>query len=302
MKKNRNLPTNSLEPNFRIGDWDVGGLHWYHGTGASYGDRILADGFVRARESDDYSKYSGPNDPLLPIPGRVYVSSSVGAASRYAMDAILFEKWHPHENKYCYVFEVDPGYDTDVVLDEDLLAEDPYLMNELAKRIGIDACATADEHRTCKDLEDDVAASKQLVTVASDELSIEFVDRIYKAKGHINLAMKAPVRVARAWRLDLDGSPRRVSLSSQESFFWKKAQEVELELKRNGQQYYVWVVDEDGYPFDYDGVSGPHELQNAKDYARIAASTGKRARAVTLGSDPLAKTFKVVRVYEAGVK
>ena len=66
----------------------------------------------------------------------------------------------------------------------------------------------------------------------------------------------------------------------------------------NSPRYYVWVVDEEGDPIE--GPYGPHELEPAKTYARIAATEGKHDRAVSRGRDPNVSSFEIVRQYAAG--
>lgn len=64
--------------------------------------------------------------------------------------------------------------------------------------------------------------------------------------------------------------------------------------------YYVWVLGADGYPLQTEGPHGPHDLQGAKTYARIAATEGRHDRAVSRGRDPETSSFEVVRAYRAG--
>ena len=64
--------------------------------------------------------------------------------------------------------------------------------------------------------------------------------------------------------------------------------------------YYVWVLGADGLPLQTEGPHGPHDLQGAKTYARIAATKGRHDRAVSRGKDPETSSFQLVRVYRAG--
>lgn len=64
--------------------------------------------------------------------------------------------------------------------------------------------------------------------------------------------------------------------------------------------YYVWVLGGDGLPLQTEGPYGPHDLDGAKTYARIAATEGSHDRAVSCGKDPASSSFDVVRVYRAG--
>jgi hypothetical protein len=60
----------------------------------------------------------------------------------------------------------------------------------------------------------------------------------------------------------------------------------------------VWALLGD-VPVPGEGPWGPYrELDGAKTFARIGATEGKHDRAVTLGRDPRAHTFTVVRRYE----
>jgi len=69
-------------------------------------------------------------------------------------------------------------------------------------------------------------------------------------------------------------------------------------LTRNTGRYYVWAVDEGG---PVEGPWGPYEtLESAKTFARIGATEGRHDRMVSIGSDPLAASFEIVRWYVAG--
>jgi hypothetical protein len=63
--------------------------------------------------------------------------------------------------------------------------------------------------------------------------------------------------------------------------------------------YYVWVMGSGDEPLD-EGVVGPHDLGAAKTYARIAATEGVHDRVVSVGRSPTARSFRVVRRYQAG--
>jgi hypothetical protein len=65
--------------------------------------------------------------------------------------------------------------------------------------------------------------------------------------------------------------------------------------------YWVWSLRKGtSTPLLSEGPYGPHDLDGAKTYARIAATQGGHDRAVSLGRDPKVASFKVVRVYAAG--
>jgi hypothetical protein len=61
---------------------------------------------------------------------------------------------------------------------------------------------------------------------------------------------------------------------------------------------YVWVIDNDFEPIE--GPYGPHDMTSAKHFARIGATYGKHARAVSRGLDPNSASFQVVRIYQPG--
>jgi hypothetical protein len=63
--------------------------------------------------------------------------------------------------------------------------------------------------------------------------------------------------------------------------------------------YYVWVLGRDNVTA-IEGPYGPHDLQGAKTFARIAATEGVHDRAVSRGLDPAAQSFEIVRQYRAG--
>ncbi len=71
-------------------------------------------------------------------------------------------------------------------------------------------------------------------------------------------------------------------------------------LKPNGAAYYVWVLaPRSDMPLSSEGPYGPHPLRTAEQMARIGASEGVHDRAVSLGRDPEARGFKIVRRYAA---
>jgi hypothetical protein len=61
---------------------------------------------------------------------------------------------------------------------------------------------------------------------------------------------------------------------------------------------YVWVIGNDFEPIE--GPFGPHSLVSAKTFARISATKGKHARAVSRGLDPNSQSFEVIRIYQSG--
>jgi hypothetical protein len=71
-------------------------------------------------------------------------------------------------------------------------------------------------------------------------------------------------------------------------------------LTPNSESYYVWPLRTDGTPLESEGPYGPHDLEGAKTYARIAATEGKHDRAVSRGIDPTTPSFEIVRRYKAG--
>lgn len=84
---------------------------------------------------------------------------------------------------------------------------------------------------------------------------------------------------------------------------WGDSEEKkEMESNRQGAgPYWVWTIAVGtDRPLVGEGPHGPHDLAGAKTYARIAATKGKHDRAVSLGRDPQARTFQVVRRYRAG--
>ena len=63
--------------------------------------------------------------------------------------------------------------------------------------------------------------------------------------------------------------------------------------------YYVWVLGADGQPL-LERPYGPHDLDKAKQLARIGATEGEHNRAVSRGVHPTEPSFAIVREYEAG--
>jgi len=79
---------------------------------------------------------------------------------------------------------------------------------------------------------------------------------------------------------------------------WREKRENAKKMQPNSG-YYVWVIGRNNQPLD-EGPHGPHDLQGAKTYARIAATEGEHDRAVSRGLDPQAPSFEIVRRYRAG--
>ncbi len=67
---------------------------------------------------------------------------------------------------------------------------------------------------------------------------------------------------------------------------------------RANASYYVWIIGRDDKPLD-EGPYGPKDLESAKTFARIGATEGEHDRVVSLGRDPGARSFEVVRRYQA---
>jgi len=64
--------------------------------------------------------------------------------------------------------------------------------------------------------------------------------------------------------------------------------------------YFVWALS-GSKPLTSEGPWGPYgTLESAKTFARIGATEGKHDRAVSLGRDPKAAGFRIVRRYERG--
>jgi hypothetical protein len=64
--------------------------------------------------------------------------------------------------------------------------------------------------------------------------------------------------------------------------------------------YYVWLVDYRGVPLDTEGPYGPMSLDRAKPLARIGATEGEHDRVVSIGRNPEADSFEIVRRYRRG--
>jgi hypothetical protein len=71
------------------------------------------------------------------------------------------------------------------------------------------------------------------------------------------------------------------------------------EVAANPGRYYVWAMTKTrSGKTTMEGPWGPYPFQNARTYARIAATEGEMDRVVTEGADPATLTIK--RIYEAG--
>ena len=68
----------------------------------------------------------------------------------------------------------------------------------------------------------------------------------------------------------------------------------------NASGYYVWALARGSNAPLAEGPWGPYDtLESAKTFARIGATEGAHDRAVSLGLDPQAPSFQIVRRYEA---
>jgi hypothetical protein len=69
----------------------------------------------------------------------------------------------------------------------------------------------------------------------------------------------------------------------------------------NASGYYVWALARGSSAPLAEGPWGPYgTLESAKTFARIGATEGAHDRAVSIGLDPQAPSFQIVRRYEAG--
>lgn len=64
--------------------------------------------------------------------------------------------------------------------------------------------------------------------------------------------------------------------------------------------HYVWVIGHNGAPIDGEGPYGPMDLSRAESFARIGATEGSHDRAVSIGVDVMASSFKIIRRYRRG--
>jgi len=69
---------------------------------------------------------------------------------------------------------------------------------------------------------------------------------------------------------------------------------------KNSSDYWVWALGRDKKPLTSEGPWGPYDYQGARSYARISATNGTHDRAVSIGKDPTAPSFEIMRVYRAG--
>ncbi len=67
-----------------------------------------------------------------------------------------------------------------------------------------------------------------------------------------------------------------------------------------GSNYWVWAVGRNNEPLTSEGPWGPYDYTAARQYARISASKGSHDRAVSVGKDPSAESFEIVRTYAKG--
>jgi len=122
----------------------------------------------------------------------------------------------------------------------------------------------------------------------------EIVSRVHTATGDVEGEVRAggfggasASFVAPGGR-DIEGHARRALAAAQH--------------RPNGSGYYVWPLARGSdQPLASEGPWGPYaHLDEAKTFARIGATEGAHDRAVSLGLDPNAPSFQIVRRYEAG--
>lgn len=92
-----------------------------------------------------------------------------------------------------------------------------------------------------------------------------------------------------------DAATRRANLLAAKQ---REHERGQRRLTENAE-YYVWVVDSNESPIPGEGPYGPYGRTSALQFGRIAASGGKHDRIVSRGLDPKAKTFQVIRHYQA---
>ncbi len=81
----------------------------------------------------------------------------------------------------------------------------------------------------------------------------------------------------------------------------REAARISHRYAANGQGYYVWALAVGSDEPLAEGPWGPYDsLDSAKTFARIGATEGAHDRAVSVGVDPKASGFRIVRRYEAG--
>lgn len=77
----------------------------------------------------------------------------------------------------------------------------------------------------------------------------------------------------------------------------KKRGDGQPTMQPNASDYYVWTLNRNYEPIE--GPYGPHDLLSSKTFARISASKGRHARAVSIGTNVNSRGFHIVRIYRA---
>lgn len=90
------------------------------------------------------------------------------------------------------------------------------------------------------------------------------------------------------------GKPPKTKLEDKLMLYMAKPQQ---HTPNHSAVYYVWVIDYRNVPIDEEGPYGPMSLDRASSFARIGAQNGEHDRAVSVGRNPEAESFEIVRRY-----
>lgn len=106
----------------------------------------------------------------------------------------------------------------------------------------------------------------------------------------------------RTWEIPIgEGRPRTPTPAPGTSKPWtERLRDYTAQFRDNPGDYYVWTLRRGELVPMEEGPYGPHDLDGAKTYARIAATEGTHDRVVSRGRFPASGSFEFVRRYEAG--
>jgi hypothetical protein len=183
-----------LIPNFQVDQWPwLLKQTWYHGTSLRNGLKILEQGEIRPNTRAAIGKYSA-DDPLRPLPGRVYVTTDLDTAVDYAIGARFHDIEHygaGDRTDFLVILKAKISPDMDVWLDEDLAeALDAHVDDWLEKH------PKARVRRGTR-----LETAKEILPHLTDREMQSWSKYVFERRGYVHLAVKGPVPVLDAWVL-----------------------------------------------------------------------------------------------------
>jgi hypothetical protein len=118
---------------------------------------------------------------------------------------------------------------------------------------------------------------------------------------YMRLLDKYDAEMAKAMELEDEGYAAQAAIRRRAAEAAERsADRIAKRYADNGSGYYVWALARGSDQPLAEDPWGPYDtLEGAKTFARIGATEGAHDRAVSLGADPQAPGFRIVRRYKA---